>query len=897
MIKSQNLADSARPSVKGKRTGTDDIRELLDRICLLIGITVRDRNADTLRAVSHSDCLEFFRHHYKGFMIIRQTETVSVLDSRIDDLILQNRSIKAPFSFGTADSRIHIAFFVRISLDQHITVGFQIQGASHGAVGARRFRNLCIQRNFLLNRLLLLQCSRRAAGHTLTAGFASGFSQRLHHIRHHDRVESSVHQSQSTYAHDLVTDPDAEAAENTFVRISGDERMIVLKLGQVLLAAEAVGLHAVLVGQLDELTFIVIVASALQAAIGFLHRLLFCQTAEHNFGEVVFSLCRRQLIRFFTADPLSVFKGFLGDVISLHKERFLVFDRFAVKIRVNDLRSLFRVSDSFNSNGDFVVSAVTAGEHARHAGHIGVRIIGDRVLPGFVHIENARVYGLSDGQDHRIDVDSLGLSFHRNRTAASGLIRLAQLHALEHDLLHMTVLVFQDLLRIRQVLEDYAFLLGLFDFQHIGRHLIFGSSVNIVDFLRAHSDRGSAGIHRRVSASDDGNLFTEVNRFVPYHFAQEINSSDDAFRVFTRTSDAGGHPRADSEQHRVKISAHCLKRDILADLGVRYDFNAHGADQLDFAVQNLLGESVFRNSVAEHSSQLGHRVEDRDLVTHLAQEIRGRKSHRTSADDRNRFSGRFINFRKILLVRHQIVIRSETFQSHNADRLVHQCSAAVILAGMRADASDARRKRNLVLNQLVRLLIFTVGDQSDISLTVGSGGTCQGARTLAVSVMVGYQQFQVRLSGFQNALCAGHHDHSVRDVRRTCLAELGVSLNLYHTDAAGTVNLCSLIIAKRRDEDIILPGNLKDRLSRKAEYFFAVNIHSEFFHQISSFLFSDDCAEVAVFLTLAALDAQFLIDNMQALDLAGDGVDRAVSCAQSTSLTCVRDLIMDQRLT
>ena len=71
----------------------------------------------------------------------------------------------------------------------------------------------------------------------------------------------------------------------------------------------------------------------------------------------------------------------------------------------------------------------------------------------------------------------------------------------------MAVLILYNFKRIGQVLEDYAFFLRLFDFYHISRHFVLGSSIYVVNFLGSKSYCSSAGVHSGVSAAYDGNLF------------------------------------------------------------------------------------------------------------------------------------------------------------------------------------------------------------------------------------------------------------------------------------------------------------------------------------------------------------------------------------------------------
>ena len=56
------------------------------------------------------------------------------------------------------------------------------------------------------------------------------------------------------------------------------------------------------------------------------------------------------------------------------------------------------------------------------------------------------------------------------------------------------------------------------------------------------------------------------------------------------------------------------------------------------------------------------------------------------------------------------------------------------------------------------------------------------------------------------------------------------------------------------------------------------------------------CAKLAVVKTLAALDTYIFVDDMFLFDLAGNGIDRAISCTKSTSFALVIDAELDESL-
>ena len=261
----------------------------------------------------------------------------------------------------------------------------------------------------------------------------------------------------------------------------------------------------------------------------------------------------------------------------------------------------------------------------------------------------------------------------------------------------MAVFILDDFDRVGQVLEDHAFFFRLFDFHHVSRHFILGSSVNVVNFLGSQSYSCSASVHGCVTTTDDRNLFAKFDFFVSYYLAQEVDTADHTVSIFALASNACGDPCADSQQNSIEVFTNCFKRDIYTDLSVCDDLHAHLFDGQDLFIQNFLRQSVFRDTVTEHSSSLRHGFEYSHIVTLLTQEICSRKSHRTTTDNCDSLAGCRFTFRNESFLTHQIVVSNESLQPLNGDRFVDQSSSALFFAWMRTNSSQCCRKRDLVL--------------------------------------------------------------------------------------------------------------------------------------------------------------------------------------------------------
>ena len=299
----------------------------------------------------------------------------------------------------------------------------------------------------------------------------------------------------------------------------------------------------------------------------------------------------------------------------------------------------------------------------------------------------------------------------------------------------MAVFILHHFDRVGKVLEDNSFFLRLFYLHHVGRHLVFGSSVDVVNFLGAQSYCCSASVHGGVSASDDGNLSAHADFFVSDYSSQEVDTADDAFCIFALAAYSRGYPCADSQKNSVIVASYRLKRNVDANLCVGDDFHSHAFDGSDFFVQNCLRKSVFRNSVSQHTARIRHGLEYCNVVSHLSQEVSGRQSHRAAAYDSHALACVFFTFRHEHFA-FKIHISCKSLQLLNGYRLVYETSSAGFFARMRAHSSESGRKRNLILYEFESLLVLSVGYEAYISLAVGLSRTSQYARRSAVACMI-----------------------------------------------------------------------------------------------------------------------------------------------------------------
>ena len=124
---------------------------------------------------------------------------------------------------------------------------------------------------------------------------------------------------------------------------------------------------------------------------------------------------------------------------------------------------------------------------------------------------------------------------------------------------------------------------------------------------------------------------------------------------------------------------------IFAHAAVGPGFHAQGQDQVDLLVQDIFGQPVGGNPVAQHSSQPGKGLEEGDPVTQRGQVIGAGKAGRAGPDDRHLFIFLLPGGRKTFPPL-EGKVADETLQGVYGRGFIILLAVAGSFAGMEADA-------------------------------------------------------------------------------------------------------------------------------------------------------------------------------------------------------------------
>ena len=204
----------------------------------------------------------------------------------------------------------------------------------------------------------------------------------------------------------------------------------------------------------------------------------------------------------------------------------------------------------------------------------------------------------------------------------------------------------------------------------------------------------------------------------------------------------------------------------------------------------------------------------------FARQCGGRgQSRGAAADDRHVFTGagrgRFE--RAVHAVRAcQIDVRCETLEGGDGNWFVQLTPAALLLAGMRADAADGRGQRDLVHDHVQRLGAEAVRDEPHVPLAVGLGGARFHTGRAAIASVVRHQQLQRQFARLDRAGRVGvvfHARGAFIDLGGAGAQQFAAALRLDHAHAARAVRFDPGIVAQRGDLDAVPGGNFDYHLA------------------------------------------------------------------------------------
>ena len=372
--------------------------------------------------------------------------------------------------------------------------------------------------------------------------------------------------------------------------------------------------------------------------------------------------------------------------------------------------------------------------------------IGDRVtlLAGLelADVQAAPVDRLTDGGENGINLDGLKLA-GADRGAAALLIRLTKFHDLDLKAADLAVVAENFNGRVEEA-ELHALFTGFGDFFLIGRHFVLAAAVNDIG-LSAETDGRAADVHCDIAAADDRALLADLGLVAEVDFAQEVDAAVYAGEILAGDAELGALLSTDGDiEALVALVTELLDRDILADLGVHLEVNAHLFQDFDFALERAAVETIAGNAHDEHAAGSRVAVEDGDIgVAHAREVVSAAQSGRAGANDGDLLLIRNIDgttvklFGDIPLFALEVLLGDKLLDLVDGKSLIKRAAGASGLAAAVADIAADRGEGVVLLDELERIEIAAFLRELDVALDgdVGRAGSLAGSGTGFVAVL------------------------------------------------------------------------------------------------------------------------------------------------------------------
>lgn len=395
-----------------------------------------------------------------------------------------------------------------------------------------------------------------------------------------------------------------------------------------------------------------------------------------------------------------------------------------------DLAALDRADDRGRAPG-----AVAAGEEAGVVGDAGIGV-GLQLVPlgGKAEVlEGARVDVLADGHDDGRcrDADGLGARrLGRGTPAAHGRDHLGL--APKRD--GVAVLVDLDVVGGDELHELAAVLDRAVDLLVERGHVGATTTVDDLHRLGAHAHRAAGRVHRDVAAADHDDVLAGVVVDVPVaDGAQHRDGGHDARGVFAVDAELLVGVGADADVDGVVVALEVLDRDVGADGDAELDVDAERGDERDLGVEQILGQAVVRDAVAEHAAELGALLVDGDRMSHARQEVGCGKAAGATADDGHALAGGLVDRAGALRL---LMVARVALEAADVDSGVDEAATAGVLARMLAHVGAGRRERVVLADQVDGVVIATGLHERDVT---GDVDVCGAALDAGHGVLGGHQ--------------------------------------------------------------------------------------------------------------------------------------------------------------
>ena len=166
---------------------------------------------------------------------------------------------------------------------------------------------------------------------------------------------------------------------------------------------------------------------------------------------------------------------------------------------------------------------------------------------------------------------------------------------------------------------------------------------------------------------------------------QEVGAGHAVGGVLTGHAEIPAHVGADGEVDTLVVLLQLVDGDLLTDAGTGLEIHTEIDDAIDLGIEDVVGEPVVRDPVAQHAAGRVEGLEDRHRVPPAGKLVGAGKACRAAADDGDLLVTRLVGDLLELEIVLDAVVPDETLHGVDADGAVELDPVALRLAGVGAD--------------------------------------------------------------------------------------------------------------------------------------------------------------------------------------------------------------------
>ncbi len=138
-----------------------------------------------------------------------------------------------------------------------------------------------------------------------------------------------------------------------------------------------------------------------------------------------------------------------------------------------------------------------------------------------------------------------------------------------------------------------------------------GPPIEQLHVADAEPERRARAVDGGVPAADDGHRAADVHRPAQAELLEELDPREHAGRVLVLDAHQRAAPRPDAQEDRVvALLLQARDGEVAAEDGVGLKPGPEAEDLRDLEVEDVLGQAVLGDAVAQHASRLGLPLED-----------------------------------------------------------------------------------------------------------------------------------------------------------------------------------------------------------------------------------------------------------------------------------------------